>query len=245
VPSYLRRLVEVIHEGAATQARAKHLDEVTAAADAARAHADTLAGRAERSRESVDALGEALTRVYVDPKAALRQLKQFREENTQWLLHGALTKAPEDFGELKAKIVRPWWGLGLVPQRDESAARRVAPEIAAALETYNFAHPRRPEPGEAEAAEKAARTLHASGELARWDRAKLPQSYTYEGEAGQLLRPLMMTFGRDSIARELAPLLADNPHAVEFARTMLDRAERAWTRERGRDRGSRSPGLDI
>jgi hypothetical protein len=245
VPSYLRRLVDVIHVGGATQARAKHLDEVAAAADAARAHANDVAGRAKRSRESVEALAKALRGVYVNPKAALRQIKQFREENTQWLLHGALTKTPEDFGALKAEIVRPWWGLGLVPQRDESAARRVAPEIAAALETYNFAYPRRPEPGEVEASEKAAKALHPSGEEARRERAKLPQSYTYEGEAAQLLRPLMMTFGRESIARELAPLLADNPHAMEFARTMLDRAERAWTRERGRDRGNKSPGLDI
>lgn len=237
--------MDVIHVGGATQARAEHLDEVTAAADAARAHANDVAGRAKRSRESVEALAKALRCVYVNPKAALRQMKQFREENTQWLLHGALKEKPEDFGALKAEVVRPWWGLGLVPQRDESAARRAAPEIAAALETYTFAHPRRPEPGEAEATEKAARELDPAGEKARRERAKLPQSYTYEGEAGQLLRPLMMTFGRDFIARELAPLLADNPHALEFARTMLDRAEKAWRRERGRDRGSRSPGMDI
>jgi len=243
VPSYLRPLLEAIRRGGAVEAEAQRLDGIRAAADAAQANADDLAGRAKRAQVAVDELRAAVRPVYVDAAAAVRQMQQFRKTHSNYELHTALREAPERFGELKARTVRPLWALGLVPRRDESEARDKAQAIAAPLDSAIFAFSRRPKSGEVEAAKAEADKLRQGGQEAGRERLKLPQSYTYERGVTALMRPLAFTLGPDELARQLRPLLERDPHAQALARRMLNSVEAAFRyareRERGRDVGGR------
>ncbi|MCA1791697.1 MAG: hypothetical protein LC667_18150 [Thioalkalivibrio sp.] len=210
--------MDVIREGGAVEARAKQLDEIIAAADTAQAHADDLAGRAERARSAVADLRDALRPVYADPAAVASQMQKFRETHTPYELYVALVRSPEDFGALKATTVYPLWGMAVVSLPDYSEAHAKASGVAAPLESAMFALPRRPRPGEVEAARETADKLRQGGQEARRERQKLPQSHTYEGEAAALMRSQAFTLGPDQLARQLRPLLERDPHALAFAR---------------------------
>lgn len=241
VPEYLRPLVEAIRRGGAVEAEAERLDGIIAAANTAQRNADDLGQRARRAESAIEELREALLPVYADRSAAYRQMRQFRETHTNYELHTALRKAPEQFGDLKAKTVYPMWGLWVVPRPDYSEARDKAPGIAAPLDALITALPRRPEPEEVEGAKAEANNLRGPGQKAQAARLKLPQSFTYEGEVKALMRPLAYALGPDELDRQLWPLLEGNRHAHELARRVLRGVEtalrREWERDRDRGRG--------
>lgn len=245
VPEYLRPLVDAIRRGGEVEAEAERLDGIIAAAETAQANADNLGERARRAESALVKLRDARRPVYVDPKAAVRQMQQFRKTHTNNELHTALREAPEQFGELKAKTVYPLWGLGLVPRPDYSEARDKAPSIAAALDAVLTALPRRPTPEEVEAAKAEADNLRWPGQKAQTARLKLPQSYAYEGEVSKLMRPLAIALGPDELDRQLWPLLEANRHAHDLARRVLRGVETALRRARDRDRGRDVGGMDF
>ena len=245
VPEYLRPLVEAIRRGGAVEAEAERLDGIIAAAITAQANADDLGERARRAESALERLGAAVRPVYAHPKAAVRQMRQFRKTHTNYELHTALREAPEQFGELKAKTVYPMWGLWVVPRPDYSEARDKAPGIAVPLDAFITAFPRRPKPEEVEAAKAEADNLRWPGQQAQTARLKLPQSYTCDGEVSKLMRPLAMALGPDELDRQLWPLLEANRHAHDLARRVLRGVETALRRARDRDRGARCRGPDF
>jgi hypothetical protein len=245
VPEYLRPLVEAIRRGGAVEAEAERLDGIIAAADTAQANAKDLGERARQAESALVKLRAARQPVYADPKAAVRQMQQFRKTHTNYELHTALREAPEQFGALKAKTVYPLWGLGLVPRPDYSEARDKAPSIAAALDAAITAVARRPTPEEVQAAKAEADNLRWPGQQAQTARLKLPQSYAYEGEVSKLMRPLAMALGPHELDRQLWPLLEANRHAHDLARRVLCGVETALRRARDRNRGRDVGGMDF
>lgn len=214
------------------------------AVDDARAALAARRSLRDKQRERVRQLVRAAPDVYQRPRVALRQVarsvRRVGVERTADALHAQ----PEQFGALRTVARRRY--LGLVAERDTTAAREAARDLSASLRALDGPRERAVKAGEvlrARAALDAAQARFATLPP-RVGRASTVEMHEALERAGRALAAL--EHAGPQARKRLAPMLPPNTAAVVSRAAGIARAmavaidperEHARERDRGRDIG--------